>query len=1053
MLTCPRCGQENPEGFKFCGECGASLELEARPREVRKTVTVVFCDVTGSTALGERLDPESLRRVMSRYFDETRAVLERHGGTVEKFIGDAVMAVFGVPVLHEDDALRAVRAGAELKEAIASLNEELERDYSVGIAVRTGVNTGEVVAGDAAQGQKLVTGDAVNVAARLEQIAQPGEVLIGPETYRLVRDVVEVEELRPLELKGKDKAVAARRLVAVRADAPRHLDSVMVGRERERSLLRQAFERAVEDRSCQLFTVLGAAGVGKSRLVREFTGAVHDEATVLSGRCLSYGEGITFWPLVEVVRSLTGEDVVSAIAARLGGEEEARLVAERVAGAIGLTLTSAGGEETFWAVRKLFEAHARERPLVVVFDDVHWGEPTFLDLVEHVADWSRDAPILLVCMARSELLDLRPAWGGGKLNATAILLEALDDAECRLLIQNLLGQAELAEEVRGRVAQAAEGNPLFVEEMLEMLIDDGLLKRENGRWAAVDDLSTMSVPPTIQALVSARLDRLEPDERGLIRLAAVEGNVFHRTALAQLAPEQERARISAHLMAFVRKELIRPDTGEIAGDDAFRFRHQLIRDAAYDSLPKEARAEAHERFAGWLEQVTGDGPAEYEEILGYHLEQAYRYRIELASEDAAARVLAERAAKRLAAAGHRALLRGDAPAAVNLLSRAAELLQKNDARRAALLIDLGSLQIELGELERAEAVLLEAAETARSSGERALELRATLGYRRLRMMVDETAFETFKRTAEQAIGELEQLGDEAALAQGWSNIAAVHLMGLRGGPMADALERAIKHAQRAGNRGLEVESLVWLLRNCWFGPRPVDDGIRLCTEVLEERSGEPYVESVAIQVLGLLHGMRGEFERARELLDRAKEMQLDLGMMMALGAGTTMMGGVVEMLAGNPIAAERRLREGTEILAPIGEKAYLSTVVGLLAGALYEQGRYDEAEEATQEAKELSAPEDMESQRLWRAVQAKVLARRGEFEQAERLGRKAVELADRSDSYGRADNRLDLAEVLTIAGRHDESAALVSEAISLYEEKGLTAGVERAKRLAASWEP
>ncbi|TMK80382.1 MAG: tetratricopeptide repeat protein [Actinobacteria bacterium] len=1017
---------------------------------MRKTVTVVFCDVTGSTALGEHLDPESLRRVMGRYFDEARQVLERHGGTVEKFIGDAVMAVFGVPVLHEDDALRAVRAGSELKEAIARLNEQFERDYGVAIAVRTGINTGEVVAGDAAAGQKLVTGDAVNVAARLEQAAQPGEVLIGRETYGLVRDSVEIEELEPLELKGKGEAVAALRLVAVGPETPSHarqLESPMVGRERERSLLRQAFERAVEDRSCQLFTVLGAAGVGKSRLLREFTRPLEKEAVVLSGRCLSYGEGITFWPLVEVVRSLTGEDVVSAIAARLGDEEEAQLVAERVAGAIGVTLTAAGGEETFWAVRKLFEAHARERPLVIVFDDVQWAEPTFLDLVEHIADWSRDAPILLVCMGRAELLDLRPAWGGGKLNAATILLEPLAEDECGILIENLLGRTELGEDVRGKIAEAAEGNPLFVEEMLEMLIDDGVLRREDGSWIAAGDLSTLSVPPSIQALLSARLDRLEPDERDLIRLAAVEGKVFHRNALAQLVGEEERPRIPERLMALVRKELIRPETAEIGGDDAFRFRHQLIRDAAYDSLPKEARAQAHERFADWLEQATSDR-AEYEEIIGYHLEQAYRYRTELAPADAEAREVAERAAQRLGTAGTGALIRGDRPGAINLLRRATDLLPEQDERRTTLLIDLGEALVENGDIGQAEKVFGEAIGTASANGQRALELRATVEHRKARVLVDPAAFEAFRQTVEEAIPELEQLGDEAALAKGWAMVANVNLMLLEIGKMDDALERSIEHARRAGYRSQEIESTMWLLRTSWFGPRPVDEGIRLCKEVLAQPGIEPGLNSVALQVLGCLHGMQGDFDRGRELIHRAREMQVELGMMVAAGA-SCMVGVELELYANNPAAAEEEARWGYGVLEAMGERSFLSTVAGHLAEALYGQGRYDEAEEAARTANELGAPEDIETHRLWKAVQAKVLARRGDFEEAERLGREAVALVDRTDAYSRAKVRLDLAEVLSLAGRADDAARVVREAISIYEEKGLTAGVRQAEALLA----
>jgi class 3 adenylate cyclase len=419
--VCPACGEDNPERARYCLACGSSLALEVRTgREVRKTVSIVFCDVTGSTSLGERLDPESLRRVMTRYFDEMRAALERHGGTVEKFIGDAVMAVFGIPSVHEDDALRAVRAAHDMRSALADLNKELERDRGVTIASRIGVNTGPVVAGDPDAGQALVTGDAVNIAARLEQAAQPGEVLIGEETWRLVRDAVETEATEPLTLKGKAGPIAAFRLLDVSAGAAgvaRRLDAPMIGRDQELGLLRQAFERATSERACNLFTVLGTAGVGKSRLLEEFLLRVRDAATVIRGRCLSYGEGITLWPLAEAVSAGAGvtaldppDAVREGLVAVVGEDRRTIGLLEQV---LGIASADAAPEELARAIRVFLERLASERPLVVVFDDVHWGEPTFLDVVEHVADRARDVPILLVCQARPELLDVRAGWGVG----------------------------------------------------------------------------------------------------------------------------------------------------------------------------------------------------------------------------------------------------------------------------------------------------------------------------------------------------------------------------------------------------------------------------------------------------------------------------------------------------------------------------------------------------------------------------------------------------------------------------------------------------------------
>jgi class 3 adenylate cyclase/tetratricopeptide (TPR) repeat protein len=1058
MPTCPQCGQENPEGFKFCGSCGAVLAEEApAPREVRKTVTVVFSDVTGSTALGERLDPESLRRVMSRYFDEMQAVVEAHEGTVEKFIGDAVMAVFGIPVLHEDDAVRAVRAAAEMRERLAELNEELERNWGVTIAVRTGVNTGEVVAGDASSGgQRFATGDAVNVAKRLEEAAPPNEILLGVTTHNLVRDAVEVEAVAALELKGKGEPVKAYRLLSIEPGAEgrtRRLDSPMVGRERERALLERAYERAAGERGCHLFTVLGTAGVGKSRLLAEFLKGLGDNATVVGGRCLPYGEGITFWPLLEVLRKLYGEELVSAIATRLAGDENAELIANRVGAAVGLAESGSATEETFWAVRKLFEAQASEQPLVLVFDDLQWGQPTFLDLLEHVADWSRDAPILLICLARPEFLDDRPGWGGGKFNATSVLLERLSDEDSAELVLNLLGRAGLAEDVRARITDAAEGNPLFVEEMLAMLIDDGLLERSNGDWVPSGDFESVAVPPTIQALLAARLDRLGPSERSVIERASVEGKVFHRGGVVELSPTDARAGVGGHLHALVRKELVRPDTAELPGEDAFRFRHLLIRDAAYDGMPKELRAELHERFAAWLERAAGRRRfVEYEEILGYHLEQAYGYRMELAPVDDAVRELGKRAAGHLESAGRRALVRGDRPATTNLLGRAHALLPPGDTRVPELLVERGAALREQGELGGADRLFAEAADSARVLGNRALELRAELERASVRTGFDPEGEVWLRELTETAIPELESLGDEHGLSVAWRMVAHRHLVDMRFADTERALRRSIEHAGRAGDRRAELDGLIWLIRLHTFGPEPVDVGIRLCEQTLAKADVEPELASVATRVLGVLYGLRGEFDRGRALLAQARAMQLELGMEMTR-ATETMLGAQLELLAQDYDAAEGLLRPSIEILSRAGEKGYLSTVIGYLAQVCYRQGKYDEAEELARQAEEAGGADDVETQRLSLAVKAKVLARRGETAEAESLAQSAVELLAPTDALvAKAEVMLDLAEVLELAGRPDEASSAAREAVRLYAAKGADAGVRLAEARAAELE-
>ncbi len=618
---------------------------------------------------------------------------------VEKFIGDAVMAVFGVPTVHEDDALRACRAAIEIHDRLGELDEAIRSERGASVEWRMGINTGEVVTGDAVSGQRIVTGDAVNVAARLESAAAPGEILLGPDTYALVRDDVTAEAVEALSLKGKAEPVPAWRLTAVIGAVGRRarpLEAPLVGRRRPLRLLDDAFREAVEERVCHLFTILGVAGVGKSRLVDEFVASLGDQAQVAMGRCLAYGHGITYWPVAEAIRHGAGiaeRDAPGATVARLqevlGEEPEAERIAVIVGGLLGIEDSPPAPDEMFWAIRKTFEALARSRPLILVFDDVHWGEPTFLDLVDHIAEWTRDAPILLIAMARAELLEKRPTWGGGKRWVTTMSLEPLSDVESDELVASLLGRAELPTELRSQISHAAEGNPLFVEELLGKLIDDGFLVTSGGGWSATGDLAELTIPPSINALLAARLDGLNGEERTVIERASVEGKIFHRGAVTELAPEPMRGQVRDRLASLMRMELVRPDQASFAGEEAYRFRHLLIRDAAYQALAKQTRSELHERFAGWLERVAADRLAEYEEIVAYHLEQAYRYRIELGPPDAHAQELALRAGTLLADAGERANTRADVSATVDLLGRAVELLPEDLPRRRRLLYPLG----------------------------------------------------------------------------------------------------------------------------------------------------------------------------------------------------------------------------------------------------------------------------------------------------------------------------------------------------------------------------
>ena len=1054
MKRCPSCGEENADRARFCQRCATPLEEAAPPPgDVRKVVTIVFADVTGSTALGERLDPEALRRVMGRYFDEMAAAIERHGGTVEKFIGDAVMAVFGIPRLHEDDAVRAVRAAIGMREALEALNLDLEREHGEGLAARIGVNTGEVVAGDPSAGQRLVTGDAVNVAARLEQAAAPGEILLGDPTYRLVKDAVEVEPVDALALKGKQQPVPAFRLIAVAADTAgheRHLDSPMVGRAKELSLLEHALERAVTDRTSHLFTLMGPAGVGKSRLVAEFLGGSVSEATVLRGRCLSYGEGITFFPLADVVHQAAGilDSDLPAVARSklddvLGDAPDRDRVAGLVAGLFGWAEPGAT-EDAFWAVRKLLEHLARDRPLVVVFDDIHWGEPTFLDLIEHLADWTRDAAVLLLCIARPELLEVRPGWGGGKMNATSILLEPLGGDDASQLVDNLLGRADIPQVARDRILEAAEGNPLFVEEMLAMLIDDGLLRFEDGAWRSVEDLANVTVPPTIHLLLAARLDRLDADERAVIERGSVEGKVFHSGAVATLSQETARPNVRSRLLALARKELIRPDRPEFAGEDAFRFRHLLIRDAAYQAMPKEQRADLHERFAGWLAEAARERMAEYEEILGYHLEQAYRYREELGAADEAARGIATRAAEHLYASAVRADERNDLNAARAFLERSVALSDGVLQGRSLLL--LAEVVQELGEYTAAHEVVLRARDLADAAGDRALFLRAELVRIITQGSVDSS--QTIAKGRGEAVAvldEADRLGDVELRVRATFTLAVQSFFQGRTKDAVEMLGGLFEHASTMSRRSRHYMA-TQLSVSAYFGDIPVDEGFAMIEQAHRLEGDSPSAEASILRVTVGLLGMAGRFEEAHEAMRRADALYEELGTPMAVIA-TNQAPAETLRLEGRLEEAEALLREMTDAYDAIGETGFNSTVVAVLANTVCDQGRYGEAERLAARSRELSAEDDFASQASWRMAQARVLADRGAFDDALRLAEEAVEINGETDYIGWQGDGLEVEGiVLEAAGRRDDALAAYGKALDRYERKGNIVAAARIRQ-------
>jgi class 3 adenylate cyclase/tetratricopeptide (TPR) repeat protein len=1026
---------------------------------VRKVVTVLFSDVTDSTRLGQELDPESLRRLVSRYFDEMKVVLERHGGVVEKFIGDAVMAVFGVPQVHEDDALRAVRAAQEMREELRTLNEEFRRTWGVTLVARTGLNTGEVIAGELRRGQAFVAGDTVNTASRLESSARPGDILIGESTYRLVSEAVSAEDVGALTLKGKQEPVRAFRLLEIDPSAPgwtRRLDSPLVGRGRELALLEESLQRTTEVAEAALVTLMGTAGVGKSRLSNEFLSRVRPRANVLTGRCLPYGEGITFWPIAEVLREAIGiddrdppEQAQSRISELLEDDDDAALVVERLVALVGRGVETPGIQETFWAVRKLFEHLGEERPLVVVFDDIQWGEATFLDLLEYLADRIRTAPVLLLCLARPEVHEVRPGWMSTKPNAALVSLEPLSEVEIDGLIRNLAGGAELDDEARTRIAEVAEGNPLFVEELLRMLVDDGILRRRNGEWAVAGDLAGLAIPPTIHALLTARLDRLHAEERAVIERAAIVGRVFSWEAVSRLSPAALRPRVILRLQSLARKELIRPDYSEAGDETSFRFTHILIRDAAYNAIPKADRAELHERFADWVELEARDLGGEYEEIVGHHLVQARQLLLELGRASERTALLAAHAATVLASAGRRAFGRGDMAAAVKLLSRAVALLPEQETDRAELLPQLAFALFETGDFTRLQDVVAETRATAVASGNPSLQAYAVI----LGLWIDvswapEGWADAAQREATTAISAFQAAGDERGLAKAWALLGLVNLVRAQFAAAEQAWEKAAEHAHRAGDRRDELESLAWVPLVVWAGPTHADRGLRRCEEILERARGDKKVTAGALIAQAAFEAGLARFDEARVLIGRAKVLLEEIALTVWLAGPLAQFAGWVELLAGDPIGAERELRWGYDKLKEIGELSWLSTTAALLAEAVHARGRCDEAEELMRASEESADAEDAYSHALIRSARAKILARRGDAATAEKLARESVALADGTDFLDlRWHTRVGRAEVLRLAGHHNEARAVLGEAIEIAEQKGNLVARQSARKL------
>jgi DNA-binding SARP family transcriptional activator len=997
---------------------GTSLPASPRPmRDVgllgaRKVVTAVYCAGLVLTGSGERPDPEVGRLIVSRFYEAATVVVHRHGGLVEHLVNDAFASVFGLPAVHEDDALRGLRTAVELRSAVGALNRMLERDFHATLEVRIGVSTAEVVTG---ADERPATGAVLGVAGRLQQAAGPGEILVDAETLALTHGAVDVEQVRP----GMFSLTS---FEPWPARAPRRLDVPMVGRARERERLRAAFAGVVEQSCCSLVTLIGPAGVGKSRLAREFVQDI--EALVVEGRCLPYGEGITYSAAVEVVSQLSDDyhDLLG----------DAPGAASTIASLLGEAAAQTAPEEIAWAVRKLLEARARERPLVVLLDDVQWGEPPFLDLVEYVASLSTGVPILFVCLARPELLERRPGWRGvGDL----IEVEPLARDEVDELIEHLLHGDELDPDIGKRIRTAAQGNPLFVEEMLAM-----------AREAGGDEIV---VPVTIKALLAARLDQLEPAERELLASGSIEGELFHRGAVEALTMSPRP--VERELVALVRKGLLRPERSSMLRDDCYRFHHLLIRDAAYEGIPKATRAELHKRYADWLGQHAGQA-VELDELLGYHVEQAYRYRTDLGLSNAHSQNLARRGAIHLAAAGERAGARGDSHGQVNLLERALALGVPDFLERIRLQIDLAMALGDTGRVQEADALFARTHEEAARGGEDALACRAAVQRMWSRTGDPTLDYAEAKVLAATAIETLSEAGDDHGLAVA----VRLHAFSItRGGSTPEAgaeLERALVHARASGDV-LDVRAAIRTL-TCGFlpgGSTPAIAAIARCEELLASAHDDRVLEAQVRQPLALFYAMAGRADDAVGCLGEASSVLDELPDTRHKYLYHEVVVYAHELL-GDPAGAESELermwRYFRDFRGEPGDTRAANAAVEL-ARLYCDQGRFDEAADMLA----YGVTGQAEARLLRRsAVRARIAVNEGHIDAAIALAEHAVEGAEKWPYKLdlRARMWASLAAVLDAGRRSSAAESARATAFGLYEQKGNVAGARLLRTAAAA---
>ena len=1002
----------------------------------RRPVTVLCVVLQVASSSGTALDPEAHEVVNEHSVSSLTADLERYGGRLAISAGERLVGVFGVASVHEDDALRAARASLEARSALATEADILLRRHGVSLRVRFGLATGEALVGGS--GPLGFAGDAGAQAVMLAEAAEPGQILISRQTQELAAAAIEADTAGPDRFVLRSARAGVRPL-ALRLDAP------LVGRAGEMHRLEVAYARAARERVTMLVTVIGEAGLGKTRLVHEFARCLGREVSVLTGRCRPYGEGITFWPLREVVRQAgAGDDSAARIRALLGGEADAAEVAERLSRAVGPGNQGRSvAADIFWAARRLLETLAASRPVLVVFEDLHWAEPTFLDLVESLAVQPGRSPLVVVCNARPELLEQRPSWAAGAARAVSIVLTPLAEGPAAALLDALGGDQLIPPSTRARLLDTAAGNPLYLEQLA------GSVSEQAG-----SEIGPV-LPPTLQALLAARLQRLGPGASSVLARAAIVGKDFGVQAVRELLPPEARGPLSRNLQTLIAKGLVQRGPPNGSPGEEYSFHHILIQQAAYRAIPKSLRAELHHRYADWLEYVFWEPATLRAEILGYHLEQSVHYRTELRPAEAKSSPLSRRAAAHLETAGRAAHDGGDALAAVNLLARAAALLPGEDPALARLYTSLGTAFMEAGQLEKAKATLDQAQRIAAANGDKVQHAHARVQALLLALKVDpDGAAMEITWALPELRCEFDRSRDELGLCRTLQLQAALDWNHARSAAAEDAWQRAAEYARRVNDRRQLAEILGWLASAALWGPTPAPEGIRRCEDYLDEIGNHPTGQAIILLHMSGLYAMQDNVATAHATLNRAKTLLDTLGPTMT--AALTQPAAFIAMLAGDPGTAEMHLRLEYESLDRMGDRGIRATTAALLARAIAAQGqsRYDEATRLITISRAAGAGEDLSALIISQGLAARILADRGHHAEAKELACSAVALAAQTDLLSQhADTLLDLAQVLTAAGRVPEAHAAAIQALDLYQRKGNLPGARKSLRYLAHSAP